>query len=80
MNKELKCKIKKTTSDFEYDCGEEKRGFCKASIKSGGGGLNILGIGANIDGSKRDLDCFDTKDLKRKLIKKYQANVKITEE
>ncbi|MBS3076394.1 hypothetical protein J4481_01485 [Candidatus Pacearchaeota archaeon] len=77
MNKELKCKIRKTDSGFEYDCGKEKHGICPVSQKGKGGGLSILGNGLNGDYSDTDLKCFDSQDLKKKLSKKYNQNVEL---
>ena len=75
MKEKLFCKVEKTESGFKYDCGEERKGFCRSSVKSGGGGLSVLGSGGNVDVSKKDLDCFDIGDLRRKLTKKYSKSV-----
>ena len=79
MRKNLTCKTKNTESGFEYDC-EGNKGICKGSVKNGGTSLTILGSGGSINGSKKDLDCFDSGDLKGTLEKKYKRKVNIIHE
>jgi len=76
-NKELKCKIRKTTSGFEYDCEKEKQGVCSVSQKGRGGGGSVLGSGLNGNYSESDLKCFDSQDLKKKLSKKYNQEIEL---